>query len=98
MPFGAEKEAAMARAPGPVDWGLLVLRLVLGGIFLAHGAQKLFGVLGGPGLGAFTEGVARLGLPGPAGMWAILAAGAEVLGGLAVLLVVLTEFGAAAIA
>jgi putative oxidoreductase len=33
-----------------VDWALLVVRLVAAIIFAAHGAQKLFGAFGGPGL------------------------------------------------
>jgi putative oxidoreductase len=88
----------MKGIPGPVDWGLLVLRLVLGGSFIVHGVQKLFGALGGAGIEAFAGGVARLGLPGPAHLWAYLAAGSELAGGLVVFFGVLTEFGALAIA
>ena len=35
-----------------VDVSLLLLRVIVGVIFAAHGAQKLFGVWGGPGLAA----------------------------------------------
>ena len=38
-----------------VDWALLVARIVVGVIFLAHGAQKLFGAFGGPGLSAVVQ-------------------------------------------
>jgi putative oxidoreductase len=88
----------MKRIPGPVDWGLLVLRVVLGGSFILHGAELLFGAFGGRGIEAFTGIIVKMGLPGPAGLWAYLAATSEFLGGLAVVLGVLTEFGAAAIA
>jgi putative oxidoreductase len=88
----------MKRIPGPVDWGLLVLRLALGGSFLLHGSQKLFGAFGGHGLDAFSQMIGGLGLPGSALLWGALAAGSEFFGGLAVLLGVLTEFGALAIA
>jgi putative oxidoreductase len=88
----------MKRIPGPVDWGLLVLRLALGGTFILHGSQKLFGAFGGQGMAGFAEGVSRMGLPGSPWLWAYLAAGTELVGGLVVLLGVLAEFGAAAIA
>jgi putative oxidoreductase len=44
-----------------VDIALLVVRVVVGIIFAAHGAQKLFGAFGGPGLTALVQ-------PPPAGM------------------------------
>jgi uncharacterized membrane protein YphA (DoxX/SURF4 family) len=45
-----------------VDWALLVIRLVVGTIFVAHGAQKLFGAFGGPG---FEYNLALIGLLAP---------------------------------
>jgi putative oxidoreductase len=71
------------------DTGLLVLRLALGIIFMAHGAQKLFGWFGGPGFAAtiqmFQSG---MGVPPPL---AVLAMCTEFFGGLGVLLGVLTR-------
>ena len=43
-----------------VDWALLVARIVVGGIFMAHGAQKL-GAFGGPGLSAVVQMMGPLG-------------------------------------
>jgi putative oxidoreductase len=37
------------------DYTMLILRLVLGGVIFAHGAQKLFGIWGGHGM-AWTVG------------------------------------------
>ena len=64
------------------DLGLLALRLMAGSVFLFHGAQKLFGAFGGPGLEGFAGYLESLGVPAP-GASAFLAAAAELVGGLA---------------
>src|SRR5258705_13325364 len=43
------------------DVGILALRLVLGAVFLGHGAQKAFGAFGGPGFDGATGFVGSLG-------------------------------------
>ena len=58
-------ELARQRRPLPwtagADLGLLVLRLSIGALFLAHGSQKLFGVLGGPGSLGFARALQGMG-------------------------------------
>lgn len=63
---------------------LLALRLMTGSVFAFHGAQKLFGLLGGPGLNGFAGYLGLLGMPFPFAN-ACLAAGAEFFGGLALI-------------
>src|SRR5438270_4040408 len=43
--------------------GLLILRLVVGGLFFAHGAQKLFGWFGGYGIAGTGGFLESLGYP-----------------------------------
>jgi uncharacterized membrane protein YphA (DoxX/SURF4 family) len=51
-------------------YGPTVLRLVVGAIFVAHGAQKLFGVWGGAGLAATAASFDSIGLsPSPNGFF-----------------------------
>ncbi|HEU5189313.1 MAG TPA: DoxX family protein [Methylomirabilota bacterium] len=68
---------------------LFIVRVVLGVIFFAHGAQKVFGWFGGPGLrgviGYFKQ---SLGIPAPL---AVLAAFVELLGGLAMVFGILVR-------
>lgn len=76
--------------------GLLILRLVLGLTVAAHGAQKVFGWWGGSGMAAWTAGMTRMRIR-PALAWAWISALAELLGGLAVALGLLSPLGSFAI-
>lgn len=64
------------------SWSHLVVRLALGVVFVAHGAQKVLGWFGGHGLRATIKAFKGMGVPAPA---AALAAFIEFLGGLALL-------------
>src|SRR5512145_2845322 len=64
------------------SWSHLVVRMGLGVIFFAHGAQKVMGWFGGRGLKATIDGFRGMGIPPAA---AALAAFIEFLGGLAML-------------
>lgn len=68
---------------------LLVLRVALGVVMVAHGYSKVFG-----GLSHHVQYVASLGLPG---WWAYLSAAAEFLGGLLVLVGLFTRVSALSI-
>ncbi|HYH86361.1 MAG TPA: DoxX family protein [Pyrinomonadaceae bacterium] len=75
-------------------WATLPLRLTLGLIFIAHGAQKVFGVWGGPGLQKMLEFPPPSSLMKPAWLWMGAAAFAELLGGALVFVGLLTRVGA----
>jgi putative oxidoreductase len=77
--------------------GLLVLRLVLGLILAAHGAQKLFGWWGGTGMTGWTGAMTRMRIR-PAAPWAWMSALAEFVGGLLVAIGFLNPLGSFAIA
>lgn len=67
------------------SWGPLALRLPVGIIFMAHGAQKLFGLFGGYGLEGTGQWMASIGLE-PGYLMALLAGSGEFFGGLALLI------------
>jgi putative oxidoreductase len=77
-----------------VDLGLLILRVVVGVIFAAHGAQKAFGWWSGPGYTGWTGAMNRMGLR-PAPLWSAISTGTELVGGLALALGFLTPIAAA---
>jgi putative oxidoreductase len=52
--FDDDERKPFGWTAGP-DIGLLVLRLALGGAFVVHGLQKVFGLLGGPGIDGFAQ-------------------------------------------
>ena len=78
-------------------WMTVPVRLALGVIMMAHGSQKVFGSFGGRGLAGFTAGEPVMGLR-PAWLWLGAAAFSELVGGLLVLIGLLTRLGALLIA
>jgi putative oxidoreductase len=80
-----------------VDAGLLLMRIVLGTIMAAHGAQKLFGWFGGHGLAGTGGWLESMGFK-PARLYASVNGLAEFGGGALLALGLLTPLGAAAVA
>lgn len=79
------------------QWSSLALRVPLGIIFAAHGAQKLFGWFGGYGLEGTGQWMASIGLE-PGYLMALAAGSAEFFGGLFLLIGLLTRPAAAVLA
>jgi len=77
--------------------GQLAIRIPIGIIFVAHGAQKLFGWFGGYGLEGTGQWMASIGL-NPGYLMALLAGSAEFFGGLALILGLLVRPAAAVLA
>lgn len=78
-------------------YGTLALRVPVGIIFMAYGAQKLFGWFGGYGLEGTGQWMDSIGL-GPGVLMAFLAGSAEFFGGLFILLGLLTRPASLALA
>ncbi len=75
-----------------VSLAMLILRATLGGLLMGHGAQKLFGSFGGPGLEGTTGFMEMLGLK-PGKPWAVLAGASELGGGVLTVLGFLNPLG-----
>ena len=76
-----------------VNVALFVLRLVGGGIMLAHGSQKLFAI----GIGNIGAGFANMGVPAPAVMGPFIAV-LEFLAPIAIIVGLLTRLAALGVA
>jgi len=77
-------------------YGLTVVRILVGIIFVAHGGQKLFGLFGGYGLAGTAQYMESLGLT-PGYVMASLAGGAEFFGGVALIIGLLARPAAVAL-
>jgi putative oxidoreductase len=77
-----------------MDLALLVVRVVVGLLFMSHGAQKLFGAFGGGGLKGTADMFEAIGLR-PGRLHAAGAGGAELVGGALLVLGLLTPVGSA---
>jgi len=76
--------------------GLSVIRILVGVIFMAHGAQKLFGLFGGYGLEGTGQWMESIGLA-PGYLMALLSGSAEFFGGLALVIGLLARPAALAL-
>jgi len=79
-----------------VDVGLLLLRLVVGGLLMAHGAQKLFGWFGGHGIAGTGQWMESMGMR-PGALFASMAGAGEFFGGLLIALGFLNPLGPVAV-
>jgi putative oxidoreductase len=73
------------------DYTVAVMRLVLGVVFFAHGAQKALGWFGGPGFDGTIGMFSKMGIGEPL---AVLAIAAEFLGGLGLIAGLLARIAA----
>jgi putative oxidoreductase len=81
-------ENAASQDRTAVDVSMLLVRVIVGVIFAAHGAQKLFGAFGGPGLAEIVKMMGPLGYPVTIG---------EFFGGLGLVVGFLCRFSAASL-
>src|SRR5258705_8863026 len=78
-------------------WITIPIRLALAIIMVAHGSQKVLGTFSGPGFNGWISGTTPFSFMRPAWLWLAAAALSELVGGILVLLGLLTRVGAFAI-
>lgn len=102
LPFG-DQPTTIAPAPrdevskrGTTDFGLFLLRLVVGVLLTLRGLQKLFGLFGGPGIDGFAQTLTDSGFD-QARILAITGGAVEVVAGVLLILGLATPVAAAAL-
>jgi putative oxidoreductase len=75
-------------------WVTVPIRLALGTVMIGHGAQKVLGSFGGPGFEKWVAGTTPFNFMKPTWLWLGAAAIAELVGGLLIVLGLLTRVGA----
>jgi putative oxidoreductase len=99
-PHAPQKERGERRPVawnGGADLGMLLLRFAVGGLFFAHGAQKVFGLWGGQGISRTTEHLAGHGFVGQASTLAWTLGVVELVAGAFLVLGLLTPVAAGAL-
>lgn len=81
----------MATSP---TWVTVPIRLALGAVMMAHGAQKVLGSFGGSGLEKFVSGTTPFTFMRPTWLWLGAAALSEFVGGALIVVGLLTRVGA----
>jgi putative oxidoreductase len=94
--FGADAPVVSSAADrrGTLDLGLLVLRLALGALFIAHGLQHAFGLWGGPGLDGWQDTLNDMGFQ-HANILTYVATGGQIAAGALLILGLFTPVAAA---
>ncbi|WP_448399410.1 DoxX family protein [Mycolicibacillus trivialis] len=91
-----EERVRAAGRRGTQDLGLLILRVALGGLLIAHGLQNLFGWWGGSGLSGLKNSLSDAGYQ-HADILTYVAAGGQITAGLLLVLGLFTPLAAAGV-
>ncbi len=94
-PIDAEERARAAGRRGTQDLGLLLLRVSLGMVFIAHGLRNAFGWWGGSGPDGFSTTLAEAGFQN-SGVLTYVAAGTQIAAGVLLVLGLFTPLAASA--
>src|SRR4029077_19566796 len=89
-----DERVRAARRRGTQHLGLLILRVGLGAVLIAHGLQKLFGWWGGQGLTGFKDSLSDVGYQ-HTDILTYVAAGGEIAAGVLLVLGLFTPLAAA---